>query len=289
VDPNPPDATDTRTPVILAISGVAFTLVVVVALIAVVLFAGSEDTGDPNTPKVVLLAANAPVADPFTRSILVTPVTMSDQATAKASALLRQIPIRADRGVRLVAGRQPELYGVTGDPHPCDVVTLANQLDADTSVAQIWGLSLGLTTDQIPHYLNTLTPVVLMDDTWVSTYELTRGSNAPRQAILQAGTAVLIDPLGVPRVHCVSGGPLTPPANGNLTQYRREGEEWTGFSTQTVLAVAYGGFDATGDFAVLDVTTGQQVARTVGGTIDLGGATVPLPDPAVMNVPLGAR
>jgi hypothetical protein len=289
VDPNPPDAIDSRTPLILAISGVAFTLVVVVALIAVVLLATDKDTGDLNAPRVFLLAANAPVADPFTRSILVTPVTMSDQASAKASALLRQIPIRADRGARLVAGRQPELYGVTGERHACDVVTLANQLDSDTSVAQIWGLSLGLTTGQIPHYLNTLTPVVLMDDTWVSTYELTRGSNAPRQAILQAGTAVLIDPLGVPRVHCVSGGPLTPPANDDLAQYRPGGEEWAGFSTQTVLAVAYGGTVAIGDFAVIDVTTGQQLARTVGGTIDLGGATVPLPDPAVMNVPLGAR
>lgn len=289
VDPNSPDPIDTRTPVILAISGVALTIAVVVVLIAVVLLVGGEDTGDPDAPRIELLTANAPVADPFTRSILVAPVTLSEQASAKAAALLHQIPIRTDRGIRLVAGRQPELYGVTSEPHACDVTTLANQLDAETSVAQTWGLALGLTTQQIPYYLNTLTPVVLLDDTWVSTYALTGGSNAQRQAILQAGTAVLIDPLGVPRVHCVSGGPLTPPANDDLAQYRVEGESWPGFSKQTVLAVAFGGAESTGEFAVLDVTTGQPASRKAGGTIDLGPATVPLPDPAVMNVPRGAR
>lgn len=288
VDPNQPSPISPRAPVILAVSAVALTLVVVATLVAVLVFASERNSPHPTAGDLALIKRNAPVDAPFTRSILVVPVAISDQAEQKSTALLQQLPVRADRGVRPVSGRQNDLYGTTGQTSPCDVVTLANYLDADAAAAQAWGLALGLNPQQIPYYLNTLTAVVLMGDTWVTTHELSDGAAHSAQAVLQAGTGVLVDPLGVPRVHCVSGAPLTPPANKNLTDYRLNGDKWDEFAPQTVLAINYaaaGGPAADGDFTLIDVTSGQEVTRKSGGTINLGTTTVPLPDPAVMNIP----
>ncbi len=288
VDPNQPSPISPRAPVILAVSAVALTLVVVATLVAVLVFASERNSPHPTAGDVALIKRNAPVDAPFTRSILVVPVAISDQAEQKSTALLQQLPVRADRGVRPVSGRQNDLYGTTGQTSPCDVVTLANYLDADAAAAQAWGLALGLNPQQIPYYLNTLTAVVLMGDTWVTTHELSDGAAHSAQAVLQAGTGVLVDPLGVPRVHCVSGAPLTPPANKNLTDYLLNGDKWDEFAPQTVLAINYaaaGGPAADGDFTLIDVTSGQEVTRKSGGTINLGTTTVPLPDPAVMNIP----
>lgn len=286
-DPDPPDPRDPRTTTILAASGALLTALVVAALIGVVLFSAGNDP-DGTAGEAALIAANTPSVDTFTRSILVAPVTISDQTAAKTVELLDQIPIRADRGVRVVSGRQPGLYGATGQTSPCDAVTLANDLDADPGIARVWGLALGITPQQIPHYLNTLTAVVLLSDTWVTTHTPADGVPDPKQAVLQAGSAVLIDPLGVPRVRCASGSPLAPPDNDTLTHYRLEGEQWPAFSPQTVVAVKYAATDdpgAAAEFTLTDADTGQQIIRQAGGVIDLGGASVPLPDPAVMNIP----
>lgn len=287
VDPNPPDPRSPRTTAILAVSGVVLTLVVVVTLVWVVLGKTDHDTG-PAAEEAVVIAANVPVDKPFTESILVAPVSISHQANSKTSTLLQQIPVRTDRGVRLVSGLTPELYGATGETHPCDVTTLANYLDADAVTARAWGLALGLTPQQIPFYLNTLAPVVLLGDTWITAHGLSNGAAQAKQAVLQAGNAVLVDSLGVPRVQCASGSPLTPPDDGNLTKYRLTGEQWPDFAVQNVLAIKYTAVDspsAAGELTLLDVTSGQQVTRKTGGIIDLGSASVPLPDPAVMNIP----
>ena len=287
VDPNPPSAVDRRSTVILAVSGVFLTAVVVATLVVVVLFA-ADDNADQSAGAVLMISANSTTDEPFTRSISVAPVSISDQVAAKTADLVAQIPVRADRGVPLVSGRQPELYGATGQAYPCDAITLANDLDADPATAKAWGLALGITIEQIPYYLNTLTAVVLMADTWVTTHTLSDGAAQPKQAVLQAGNAVLVDPLGVPRVHCASGDPLIPPANDNLTRYRIDGDEWARFSPLTVVAIKYAAADTPGsatEFTLIDVGTGQQVVRAAGGVIDLGGASVPLPDPAVMNIP----
>lgn len=288
VDPNQPSPINPRARLILAVSAVALTLVVVATLVAVLVFTRGHDSAQSAAGDVTLITRNTQTDDPFTKSILVVPVSISGEAAQKSATLLQQLPVRADRGVRPVSGRQPQLYGATGETYPCDAVTLANDLDTNATTAHAWGLALGLTPQQIPSYLNTLTAVVLMGDTWVTTHTLADGVAHPAQAVLQAGTAVLVDPLGVPRVHCVSGAPLTPPANQKLTEYRMDGDKWDGFSPQTVLATNYASAGAPGplgDFTLIDVTSGEQVVRKAGGTIELGSSTVPLPDPAVMNVP----
>ena len=287
IDPNPPDPINSRTPVILAVSGALLTVMVVATLVGVVLF-NADDDGDRSAEKVVLIAANSTAAEPFARSIVVAPLSISTPAATKVADLLAQVPVRADRGVRLVSGVLPGLYGATGQTYPCDVVTLANDLDADPATAQAWGLALGITPQQIPFYLNTLTAVVLMADTWVTTHTLREGAANAKQAVLQAGNAVLVDPIGVPRVQCASSAPLTPPDNDTLRNYRVDGDQWAEYTPQTVIAVEYAATETAGpvaEFTLIDINTGQQIVRKVGDVINLGGASLPLPNPAVMNVP----
>ena len=60
-------------------------------------------------------------------------------------------------------------------------------------------------------YVDSLTPVVLTDDTLVTNHGYRDGHATTLPAVLQAGTAVMVDTLGVPRVKCNCGNPLTPP------------------------------------------------------------------------------
>ncbi|MFS0898258.1 DUF6777 domain-containing protein [Mycolicibacterium litorale] len=287
IDPNPPDAVDAKTPVVLAVSAIVLTAVVVATLIGVVLRATDDEAGE-TVGVVALLPANVPADGSFGRSVVTVPVVISHQAASAAADLFAQLPVRADRGVRLVSGRQRGIYGATGETPSCDVVTLANDLDADPALARIWGLALGLTPQQIPYYLNSLTAVVLLADTWVTTHALRDGAAHAEQAVLQAGNSILVDPVGVPRVHCASAAPLVPPAPGSLARYGVHGDRWPGFAAARVVAVDYAGIDAApgaGDFTVVDIDTGQEITTKSGGAIDLRGASVPLPDPAVMNIP----
>ncbi|GAP52775.1 serine/threonine protein kinase [Streptomyces azureus] len=52
---------------------------------------------------------------------------------------------------------------------------------------------------------------MLRADTGVTNHGFRAGRAAVLQAVLQAGTAVLVDDRGVPRVRCACGNPLRPP------------------------------------------------------------------------------
>ncbi|SHU17660.1 Uncharacterised protein [Mycobacteroides abscessus subsp. abscessus] len=290
VDPNPPNGSDPRTNRILAISGAALTAVVLTALVVVVvLHKSAADDAQPRRGVMTLTAANAPTADPFMPSVVVTPTQISDTAAGQIASLATQLPQSAARGVRVVQGLQPGLYGVAGQSFPCDVAEVANRLDASRDKAAVWAQALGLSVQQVPHYLNTLTPVALTIDTWVTAYLYTDGRARGLQTVLQAGTAVLIDPAGVPRLHCASGDPLSPSANLNAADLNTDGKGWSGFEVRNVAAIAYGGAPSgpttVTEFSVLDLGTGERATRKAGGTFNLPeNPSVQLPDPVAMNV-----
>jgi hypothetical protein len=307
-DPNPRDVTDPRAKTTLAIAAITLTTLVIAALVTVVVVkrSGIFGAGSPEET-VVLTAANAPTRDSFMPSVAVG--APSDRSGFGTSSVAQQLSVSADRGVRLVAGTQPGLYGAFGQSNSCDAAAVANYLDAHPDVAKAWGQTIGISAAQIPYYLNTLTPVYLTADTWVTSNAYSDGRAAPFQTVLQAGNAVMIDPVGVPRVHCASGNPLLPPVNRNLSKLTRvEGKPWSGYDTQNVVAVAY--YVASGavtpqidprvlqppqpkpaldEFSLRDLTTAEQVVRKAGGTINLGsGQAVALPDPLSMNRPPAA-
>jgi hypothetical protein len=82
-----------------------------------------------------------------------------------------------------------------------------------------------------------LTPVALRTDTAVTNHDYRDGRAVPVQSILQAGTAVLIDERGVPRVRCACGNPLGPPDHQPVTSYEVDLPPWPGFSSRRVTVI----------------------------------------------------
>ncbi len=70
----------------------------------------------------------------------------------------------------------------------------------------------------LPDYLNSLTAVVLLENVLVVNHGYSDGEATPFLAVLEAGTAVLVDEDGIPRARCACGNPLTPPEEPPTTE-----------------------------------------------------------------------
>jgi hypothetical protein len=108
--------------------------------------------------------------------------------------------------------------------------------------------------------VKTLTPVLLRSDTRVTNHGYAGGRATPHQSVLQAGTAVLVDSFGVPRVRCACGNPLAPPAPTSSPVYT--GTRWPGFSETTVIVIAPTSKPVTG-FVLIDVRDDKPFGRPV--------------------------
>ncbi len=102
------------------------------------------------------------------------------------------------------------LYGGTGE-NSCDVEAMIEFLMNNPDRAAAWAGVQGIAVDEIPDYLRSLTAVVLLENTLVINHGYSEGEAVPFLAVLEAGTAVLVDDDGIPRVRCACGNPLTPP------------------------------------------------------------------------------
>jgi hypothetical protein len=209
---------------------VALTIVVILLMIAVT-FAAISMSGDDEVttaPGTIRLdAASSRGPDPFT----------ADGAEHyDAEDIARLAP--ADRGqpgtdsdldkALTRTGTQPGLYaGAQGEPS-CDREALDRALRQDGAKRGAWASAEGIAASDVSEYLQRLTSGVLIEDTRVTNHTYRDGSATEVQSVLQAGTAVLIDRRGVPRVRCASGSPLTPPLDqGNDAGF--DGDPWPDF------------------------------------------------------------
>ncbi|MGA5406476.1 DUF6777 domain-containing protein [Streptomyces lavendulocolor] len=110
-----------------------------------------------------------------------------------------------------VPGSTPGLYGGTPSVADCDVERQADLLTVDDAKAEAFARAAGIGPAGIGSWLRDLTPVLLRADTRVTGHGYRDGSPVPYQTVLQAGTAVLVDQYGAPRVRCACGGPLRSP------------------------------------------------------------------------------
>ncbi|MBI5157687.1 MAG: hypothetical protein HZA58_06675 [Acidimicrobiia bacterium] len=181
-------------------------------------------------------------------------------------------------GADVRVATSPGTYGgmVTGDV--CDVSVLSGTLAADDRLAAAWGAPLEVAATYLRDFIDTLTPVVLLADTAVTDHELRGDRVASRQAILQRGTAVLVDPVGVPRVRCMSGSPLRAPQPlPDDVQFR--GEPWPGFSLDVIRRVPAGD-RMVKSFVLIDVRTGHSVIKPAGIEGILARLAGPIATPA---------
>jgi len=230
-------------------------LVAVVAVLALVAaaFVGFTVLGGEEAAEAEVFAepiASAGV-DPFTGSVVpsmssggpIEVVGALEPAEGEASGFaLPTVGVGvAEEGVTpQVSGAAPGLYGGTNQTAVCDKAQLVAFLTdpANTAKAQAWAGVLGIAAAEIPAYVAGLTDVVLQRDTRVTNHGFRDGRATSFQSVLQAGSAVLVDARGVPRVRCACGNPLTPPTPLPSREPEVRGVTWPGFDLTQVIVIA---------------------------------------------------
>lgn len=215
-------------------------------------------------------------ANPFTDSTATGVGTSRTTTTAPTSA--GATPTESQTVVGTVAGNTAGLYGGTLNEASCDRAKQIAFLQGNPRVAAAFASVLAITPDQIPDYLRSLTPVVLRHDTRVTNHGFIDGTATAFQSVLQAGTAVLVDKHGIPRVRCSCGNPLTPPTaiEGDV---RYRGQTWPGFALNQTIVINNNVNININIFILVDTMTGAWFDRPAGtdGTLDKphhgGGST----------------
>ncbi|MGP3634238.1 DUF6777 domain-containing protein [Streptomyces sp. 24-1644] len=216
---------------------------------------GGGEKGTPGTAVVkelFLQSAAAPGPGPFTGSTAGSP---PPAATASPAAVARMT-------TRTVSGATPGLYGGTRSVASCDVEEQARLLAGDRAKARAFAQGAGIREMEIPAFLRGLTPVLLRTDIRVTGHGYAEGVPTAFQSVLQAGTAVLADTQGAPRVRCACGNPLGAPVvmKGSLV-YR--GKEWAGYDPNRVLVIEPSTHAIT-NYVLVDVADNTWIERPAG-------------------------
>jgi tRNA A-37 threonylcarbamoyl transferase component Bud32 len=163
--------------------------------------------------------------------------------------------------VSTLAGGTPGLYGGTNELSVCDAKRLVSFLQDNADKAAAWARVVGVPVSGIAEYVTTLTDVVLRQDTRITNHGFRDGVANPIQSILQAGTAVLVDRFGVPKVRCKCGNPLAPPSAVRGTPTYK-GTAWPGFDPTKVVVVVKR--EIVKIFQLVDLRTGKKIERRPG-------------------------
>ncbi|WP_244315686.1 DUF6777 domain-containing protein [Streptomyces albidochromogenes] len=186
--------------------------------------------------EVFLEAAGSSGPDPYTESTAQKP---SEAATASPTAPQSVRPSGSPTGsnvTQAVEGSEPGLYGGTRKVASCNVEKQISALTAQQDKNKAFASVLDIEPTGVPAYLRSLTPVQLRMDTRVTNHGYRNGSPTPYQSVLQAGTAVMVDDRGVPRVRCACGNPLRPPVAVQGTA-KRTGDPWPDYRSSAVVTV----------------------------------------------------
>ena len=196
---------------------------------------------------------NTPGMDPFTPS-----VAEEIPELPPPTAYEPPIPPDDSGAVTAVLGDEVGLYGGTMDITQCDLEQMIAFLTLDEAKGQTWAGVHSITGDAVPAFIRSLTPVLLNQDTRVTNHGFRDGQATARQAVLERGTAVLVDPRAVPRAKCACGNPLLEPTEVETPTY--VGETWNTFEPTQVAVIRPGApaEDPTcGGFAELIVTANR--------------------------------
>ena len=101
-------------------------------------------------------------------------------------------------------------YGGTGN-NICDVEKMIEFLTYYEDRGRAWAEIQGIDFENLAEYLRALTPVFVTQDINVHMYGFKDGAAYGYDAVIGAGTALLIDDQGIPRARCACGNPLLPP------------------------------------------------------------------------------
>lgn len=192
-------------------------------------------------------------------------------------------PVRGS-GVQTVPAETVGLFGGTLNNATCNKDQLVSYLQANPDKAGPWAQTLGITPAQIPTYVGALTPVLLRSDTVVTNHGFENGKITTMPAVLQAGTAVLVNQYGQPVVKCYCGNPLTAPPP-QLSKVKYTGATWPGFQPGAI-TVVQASTTVINNYTLVDVTTNQTFVRVAGtsGSADTP-SNVPVPEVLTPSTP----
>ncbi|MCC9708106.1 hypothetical protein E4N62_24305 [Streptomyces sp. MNU76] len=199
-------------------------------MVLVVVLTRSDDSGGSADGEVFLQAAGKSGPDPFTES------TATDSSTPPETPTTTPTRSEPANVTRAVDGAAAGLYGGTRNVASCDVEKQVEVLGANPAKTDAFAAVAGVESADVPAYLRSLTPVQLRMDTRVTNHGYRDGAATSYQAVLQAGTAVLVDDRGVPRVRCACGNPLKPPVALKTTP-EPKGDAWSSYRAQNVVVV----------------------------------------------------
>lgn len=181
--------------------------------------------------KVTLQPLTAPGPNPFTAS---TAAPVPDATPSRAPS--PSGPTMRSQTLRSISGATAGLYGGTKSTPSCDVDAQVRLLTADRAKATAFARAAGVGAPSVPTFLRGLTPVVLRADVRVTNHGYRDGAPTAFQAVLQSGTAVLVDDHGLPRVRCACGNPLRP-ATAPRADAVHQGAPWSGYRPDRVVVV----------------------------------------------------
>jgi hypothetical protein len=243
----------------------------VVVLIAAIIAGVIALVGGSSPSSAVTLepAAQAGV-DPFTASVAIGPAADFPGKVRAIAANTRKAFSTDPRTHTLIAtATTPGLYGGSGDVQVCKPQQVVTYLEQNPQKAAAWAGVLGIAPSGIAGYVGSLTPVLLTSDTLVTNHGYRDGHATTLQSVLEAGTAVMIDATGTPRVKCNCGNPLTPPELIAPTHTR--GTAWPGYTPTQVTVVRSG--PATTTITLINTTTGETYPQPTGDTGATGAST----------------
>ncbi|MBX6749962.1 MAG: hypothetical protein IRY85_09905, partial [Micromonosporaceae bacterium] len=178
-------------------------------------------------------------------------------------------------------GNTVGLFGGTEKEATCDKAQLVAFLQQDRVKAEVWAGVVGITVDEIPAFIASLTPVLLRSDTQVINHGFKDGKAVEIPAVLQAGTAVLVDVHGAPVAKCFCGNPLKPAKAAAAVKF--VGPVWPSFSPNQITVIVPV-TQTVQQFVLVEPSSGKSFQRPA-GTAGRQDAPAPSPAPSTFAPP----
>lgn len=280
-----------RTKMVVTIAGI---VAVVCALGAIaVLRPGGESGsgGSPRTASVALLTLGASEQGAFTKSVS----KIDKEAAREFADANREAKVAVDvsnstleeqrdqddnnygsepgatPSMEIIPGDSHELYGIDPVNPVCDVPSLARELvqTADDAKREKWSDAMQIDVSEIENTLESFAPALLANDALMVRYSYMENAVHKEQVLIEGGSPVLVDDVGVPRVQCETGNPLmqTELTDETITY---TGDPWSSFSPSDIVKIV----SAENKMSILrgyHVKTGEATFEVVGNNRAMTG------------------
>lgn len=175
----------------------------IAAVVAVVAVAGAiiVTNNRPEPQQVVLAAAASTGTNAFFESVA-TPLSPT------APNIPEFTTANSPGTIIGLSGDTPGLFASPVGSAACDIDQLLSLLATDPERANAFASALQIDPGNLDRYVSGLTAVFTRIDLRVTSYGYLGQAAQPFQAVLEAGTAVMVNDRGVPSVRCVSSSPL---------------------------------------------------------------------------------